>query len=463
VAADEPPLIAGRIHGVRQWSVGWSAGSAELRGFANTEWVAGGEPTVARCRAGGGGRWGTHRPPRRDCSCGLYALHPWEQPGALYGGAGGGLLEQIHGIVEAWGQVELHGNGFRAQYARPVALALVGVPRRSDAGRIVDLLASRYYAEVIEVADVDELGERCRERGWGLSRQVVRSLVPDDVPPAPAPARRAPAPLPASSTPTATRTPAPPPSRLRRAVEIAATAVWVVLAVAWYGWWAFVAVMVVIGIISGDFGSDEEPFSAQKLRVTEQALVRFGGELSYVAVVRNMSETRVAMAAFARGKVLDRSREPVVRLGGPGGTNWRPTLLPGERGVVVDALPSGQARTVPDRLRFKTEVVARRKPAPDARPPVRLGEPSLDRARCEVRIPVDAGRAARGAGITALATDAAGEIRLAGTVRLGRAAARRGRKLLFAGEPGECPGWLQGVEAYPFLFPDQVASEPADA
>ena len=54
-----------------------------------------------------------HRAPHHACECGLHALHdpPQGVPGAT-----------VSGAVLAWGRIETHANGFRAEYAEPVVL-----------------------------------------------------------------------------------------------------------------------------------------------------------------------------------------------------------------------------------------------------------------------------------------------------------------------------------------------------
>ena len=106
--------------------------------------------------------------------------------------AGDAFPEDVVGIVEAWGRIELHADGFRAQFARPHTLALIGPSRDSDVGSMIVRLARRYGAELVELESAEELAEYCRERSLGLDPATVRSLVPDD-PPAdvPAPARPA--------------------------------------------------------------------------------------------------------------------------------------------------------------------------------------------------------------------------------------------------------------------------------
>ena len=59
-----------------------------------------------------------HRPPAATCMCGLYALHDARDP--RIAPADGSAL----GAVVAWGDLEVHATGFRAEHACVVALAL---------------------------------------------------------------------------------------------------------------------------------------------------------------------------------------------------------------------------------------------------------------------------------------------------------------------------------------------------
>ena len=180
MASDETPLIAGRIHGIRVWAIESRGGSASLHGVTARRWVPGGRPTVASCSYGntGSGHRG-HRAPDPDCGCGLYAVHPHAARTALsYLGGVSGQPAAVAGIVEAWGRVEVHEAGFRAQYARPTVIAVAGVRPDSDTGQILARVARRYHAELVAVDDPHDLVAYCRDRGLGLSQTVVRSLVP---------------------------------------------------------------------------------------------------------------------------------------------------------------------------------------------------------------------------------------------------------------------------------------------
>ena len=60
---------------------------------------------------------GAHPSPHPHCQCGIYAYH---RPGlrAYYG-----EFAWAEGIIAAWGRIEVHADGFRAEHARIEALA----------------------------------------------------------------------------------------------------------------------------------------------------------------------------------------------------------------------------------------------------------------------------------------------------------------------------------------------------
>lgn len=68
--------------------------------------------------------------PGRSCTCGIYAwkdnkeydqLLPSLSMSALFGGVVKGLI--VTGVVEGWGKFAEHKNGWRTQYAKPVAFS----------------------------------------------------------------------------------------------------------------------------------------------------------------------------------------------------------------------------------------------------------------------------------------------------------------------------------------------------
>jgi hypothetical protein len=177
---DERPLVPGVIQGLRIWD----ADTDELRlcGFEHVAWEAGGKETVARCLAGGR-HWGLgegSKPPVGDCRCGLYAHHLFleeflDEIDDLHRGRSYEHM-LVMGVIEAWGKVELHEEGFRAERARPVALLIPhGVSdRRAEE---IEQLAEAYCCEAVELgpgAGVDELTERFDR---GMDRAAVVELL----------------------------------------------------------------------------------------------------------------------------------------------------------------------------------------------------------------------------------------------------------------------------------------------
>ena len=158
--AGEAPLIAGKIHGVRGWSLSGATLGAAVQG---DEWAADGKATRATCR-----NQRRHKSPVKECGCGLYGTHPWA----------GGTQGEILGVIEAWGRVELHAGGFRAERARPIALFVVADETTLAEVRVLRQVAERYECELIELQARGEIEAECRRRDWGLGREVVAELVP---------------------------------------------------------------------------------------------------------------------------------------------------------------------------------------------------------------------------------------------------------------------------------------------
>src|SRR5262245_5105687 len=161
-AHKEAPLFAGRIHGIRSWTLRWEDGDAYLGALsAGGRWGVGGV-TEAKCTAAGRPRPGGHAAPARSCSCGLHAVHP-HVPGEGWVRATFDD-EEVIGVVEAWGRTEVHVDGIRAQYARPVAICLGTARRDSDRGHLLARLADRHNAELLEIRDRAGLAAECRRR-----------------------------------------------------------------------------------------------------------------------------------------------------------------------------------------------------------------------------------------------------------------------------------------------------------
>lgn len=114
---------------------------------------------TAECHAGK-----DHQPPATGCMCGLYALAT-ACDHRLHGRDG-----QIVGAIAAWGDIELHRTGFRAQHAAIVALA-----RPHGRHEAAERAAARHEVPLVEF---DELEVTVRGHG----RPIDPSLLEDDRP-----------------------------------------------------------------------------------------------------------------------------------------------------------------------------------------------------------------------------------------------------------------------------------------
>lgn len=150
------PHLDGEIVGRRAWKVGFLAPSppphnrrALVSLVQSTQWQP--EVNTAECL-----RDSYHDAPAHGCSCGLYAYYDFADTADLRRCVPG----TIQGVVTAWGDVELHPDGFRAQYAKVAALVMDA--ENHDAW---DELARRYGVPLITPAQfasdsfIGEFGE----------------------------------------------------------------------------------------------------------------------------------------------------------------------------------------------------------------------------------------------------------------------------------------------------------------
>jgi len=82
----------------------------------------------------------------------------------------------VFGIGAAWGELELHESGFRAEYARPHAL-LLPTDRSDSYAQRVRALAAGHDAEVWEVDSGHRLHRRYVEQNLGLSKAAIQGLL----------------------------------------------------------------------------------------------------------------------------------------------------------------------------------------------------------------------------------------------------------------------------------------------
>jgi hypothetical protein len=161
----DEPLVPGPLYGLRTWIVVSEDGRERLAGLHHGgEWPPGDGWVDASCSSGQ-----AHRPPVRDCECGIHAWHPRPKSAKRV------LAShfELPGVIEARGAVEVHEDGFRAERARPHAL----VATRDRNVKLVRRLAEIYGAEVVEARSPRELLAWCRERRLGLDESVVAELL----------------------------------------------------------------------------------------------------------------------------------------------------------------------------------------------------------------------------------------------------------------------------------------------
>jgi hypothetical protein len=160
------------MYGLRTWRVRWSANRPILSGvFQSTAWAGGLEATRARCRGRGRNQ---HRAPDPNCRCGIYGMHP-NQIGEWFE-----MTRRpfdwgptVHGIVEAWGRVELHEDGFRAEFARPHAIVHVeGYGSWNDSREVAEALR----IEHLSFEKVAEVAAYCESHGLGMDAATVAGL-----------------------------------------------------------------------------------------------------------------------------------------------------------------------------------------------------------------------------------------------------------------------------------------------
>ncbi len=146
-----PELVVGAWRGYRIWRM---AGD-RLTGWWYTGYVWAPQCSEASCAAKRWTRRGRRArhpgltAPQRKCRCGLYALwEPWDfagyLPSSLFGVTDDSNV--VIGVVTGWGRAFRGQRGWRAQFARPVALYRAPHLDREQVERI----ARRYGCQVVE-------------------------------------------------------------------------------------------------------------------------------------------------------------------------------------------------------------------------------------------------------------------------------------------------------------------------
>jgi hypothetical protein len=125
---DAVAMVPGRLRGYREWSIRERADGdlvlVSVTAGTVWPWTPVHEARCHRQRMAANPRLSfaplerEHDPddvPAKDCSCGIYARH---DPHHIVG------REPVAGVIEAWGRIEIGRHGFRARYARLVAIAV---------------------------------------------------------------------------------------------------------------------------------------------------------------------------------------------------------------------------------------------------------------------------------------------------------------------------------------------------
>src|SRR5688500_14051031 len=89
-----------------------------------------------------------HAAPHPDCECGIYAYH---RPGRRNWF---GEFDWVEGVITAWGRIEAHADGLRAEHARIEALVRrIEIPAAEP-------IAARLGCDVLDRDDVAEASLR---------------------------------------------------------------------------------------------------------------------------------------------------------------------------------------------------------------------------------------------------------------------------------------------------------------
>lgn len=112
VLATAAPDLMEHLLGFRAWQL--SGHRIKPIGVGGDVW-RGGDEVRAEC-----GNGHEHRAPDNHCDCGLYAWHSWAaiEREARQSGA----IPRVFGAVVARGRMQIHNDGFRAEYMRPVLI-----------------------------------------------------------------------------------------------------------------------------------------------------------------------------------------------------------------------------------------------------------------------------------------------------------------------------------------------------
>jgi hypothetical protein len=350
---------------------------------------------------------------------------------------------QVCGIVEAWGRIELHREGFRAEYARPIAFVLPSLEEDTEWAVRLARAAEAHRVPVLELSGPEALVTHCVDTGLGLSRATVSDLVParqfeEDLTIGPAVATR--------------------PGSLDRLVALLewvwmgiVCAVALVIGAVYYGFLALMALLLIAGTIGWnplglDLDSEASPdaLARKKLEITAGGLIRHDdGRATFVAVIENRDRRRWALDVAPAARPVDergnvRARGPSIRA-----FDHAAAIPPGGSAVVWTQLrlPKGTASLDP-RLR--------------ARGFRAVGAPSLGRiaarvggSPCTLRAELRTTRPLHSAAVVAVAGH--GRVRGFKRFELGSVPVGRSSRLVTRLRPFACRSDAPPIALYPDL------------
>lgn len=175
---DPPPLVPGTIHGLRMWRVIKEGGSDRVWLSAVSHDVLWPQerPLVAECHRS----HSDHEPPAGDCTCGIYALHPTVEALEDHWHVGESERGAIIGLVECWGRIEVHAEGFRAEHARVHSIIAPSADGDPTYEALAAGAAASYGADLLRAPDADALFEHCRANQLGFDAGTVVDLIARD-------------------------------------------------------------------------------------------------------------------------------------------------------------------------------------------------------------------------------------------------------------------------------------------
>lgn len=156
---ETPPLLVNRVLGFRQFNLAADGKKLRLQscGVQHT-WEPGVNtaickpPLINELRSAAKSLpKPDHAAPDAQCPCGIYAYHGIGPPVTEYG-------DHPWAAIQAWGRMQVHHNGFRAEFAQVVLLGIDAKPRN----RAVFEMAEEYGCRIVKP---NELKEAAREFG----------------------------------------------------------------------------------------------------------------------------------------------------------------------------------------------------------------------------------------------------------------------------------------------------------